>query len=258
MYKLLLALSILLICSCNRGNGQQTSENKYVQGEVQNETPATFKYGENGLQLFISKNLVIPHDAMHYGINGSVDVEFMIDENGKVVSVRALKENFDVPDEVVLPQEVVKSLKGIFAIEAERVIWLTDTLWTPATKLDRIIPSSQVISFNFQSKQYADNLDRIGKGEPVEFGIFTQGYVDPTPVNHYQIGVRLMLDGFFGEAGKHLSYSLLLNPNQTDAWFNLALCYKKLNLLQEACDAWQKAADLGDQEAQQLIEQNCQ
>ena len=249
---------VLMLFSCNQGNSQQTkSENNAVQGEDIAEDQATFKYGESALQQFIIKTLVIPFSAMRYGVNGKVDVEFMIDETGKVASVRTLKSNYTLSKGLNSEEVEDINFKQQFAMEAERVIWLTDTLWNPAQKFEKSIASSQVITFDFKSKQFAENNDRFEKNQPLEFGIFTAGYIDPSAQNHYQLGVKLLLDGIFDEAGKHLSHSLQLKPNNRDAWFNLALCYRKLGKQQEACEAWQRAAELGDNEAVQILSQYC-
>lgn len=247
-----------MLFSCNQGNSQQTkSENKAVQGQDIAEDQATFKYGESGLQQFIIKTLIIPFSAMRYGVNGKVDVEFMIDETGKIASVRTLQSIYTLSTGLEAEKMEDINFKQQFAMEAERVIWLTDTLWYPAQKFEKPVASSQVITFDFASKQFAENNDRFEKGEPIEIGLFTSGYRDPSAQNHYQLGVKLLMDGIFDEAGKHLSHSLQLNPENKDAWFNLALCYRKLDKQQEACEAWQRAAELGDNEAVQILSQYC-
>ncbi len=253
-----LVLFVLFI-SCNQGNSQQpTTVNNAVQGEDNEETSAQFKYGEEALQQLIINKLVIPYAAMHYGVNGNIDVEFMIDETGKVASVRTVKSDVEFSDGLN-PEEIISiNFKQLFALEAERMIWITDTLWNPAVRYNQPTASSQVISFQFASKQFAENNDRVGKNQELELGLFTAGYRDPSAENHYQLGVRLMLDGFFTDAGKHFSYALQLNPQNADAWFNLALCYRKLDKRAEACEAWQKAAELGDTEAAEILGNFCQ
>ena len=49
-----------------------------------------------------------------------------------------------------------------------------------------------------------------------------------------------------------------INPNDSDAFFNRASVKKNVGDMKGACEDWRKAADLGDEEANKLIQENCQ
>jgi TonB family protein len=48
------------------------------------ETPASFNGGQSALETFINNNIVYPDDAINNEVEGTVYVQFAIDENGKV------------------------------------------------------------------------------------------------------------------------------------------------------------------------------
>jgi TonB family protein len=48
------------------------------------ETPASFNGGQSALETFINNNIIYPDDAINNEVEGTVYVQFSIDENGKV------------------------------------------------------------------------------------------------------------------------------------------------------------------------------
>ncbi len=256
--------AVLLASSCNSANQDNTSSHVIVQGNVQGEPEALFKHGMDGFYQFVRKNLSIPPLAKYYGVNAEVDMAIQIDPTGKVSNVKVIEERIDAPVEFGIDEPVIRSLQGVFAIEAERILWLTDTLWIAPTQDGKPVTSTQVLSFTFTTLQYVHNQDQVKNGEPLSFGsIENPNSGTPIPNNQrfnnnlYQMGTKLMISGNLKTAGRFFSYCVQINPEQVDAWFNLALCYKKTGLLKEACEAWAQAANLGDIEAKKLLVQFC-
>jgi periplasmic protein TonB len=54
---------------------------------------ASFPGGTNGLQDFFDRNLEYPADATNEGVEGTVRVTFIVDENGKIISPQVGGEN---------------------------------------------------------------------------------------------------------------------------------------------------------------------
>ena len=48
-----------------------------------------------------------------------------------------------------------------------------------------------------------------------------------------------------------------INPKDTDAFFNRANVKKDIGDMKGACEDWRKAEELGDNEAEKLLEEYC-
>ena len=80
----------------------------------------------------------------------------------------------------------------------------------------------------------------------------------------------LYIDGYFNRSSAKLKKGdftgaiddytkvIQINPNDSDAFFNRAYVKNKVGDIKGACEDWKKAADLGDEEAEKLIKENCE
>lgn len=84
---------------------------------------ASFPGGDEGLQRFLGENLVFPPMAMENDIEGTVNVVFVVDKNGRVKDIAILggKKGFGLEE------------------EAMRVIKMTSGKWKPAKQRDNAV-----------------------------------------------------------------------------------------------------------------------
>jgi TonB family protein len=101
---------------------------------------------EKGLDKFrekISENLTYPDEASSIGVEGTVFVKFVVDENGEIRNLTTA-ENIESPYE----QEVAMLEEA--AIEA---VEETDMDWTPAVSSGRLVESYVVVPITFDFRK---------------------------------------------------------------------------------------------------------
>ncbi len=249
----------ILFSSCG-GSQENTPKKSKNQVDVvpKPNAVATFKHGEHGFDYFVKKNLVIPKLARFYGVNGTADVEVTVDTAGNVISVRGLRESMDLTSGLDTSlMDFERNLMGQFALEAERLLWLTSGYWHPALLDSTPQVNSQVLSFEFNTRQFVENQNAIQEGNLPQYGKFDTLQIEPTAANFYKTGTMLLTKGYYTDAVKFLTASTRANGSMPDAWFNLGLARSKLNQQQQACDAFTRAAKLGDEEAKELAKDHC-
>ena len=64
--------------------------------------------------------------------------------------------------------------------------------------------------------------------------------------------------GDFAGAIYDYSQVIKIKPKDSDALFNLANIKKEIGDMNGACEDWRKAVDLGDEEAENLLKENCE
>ena len=65
-------------------------------------------------------------------------------------------------------------------------------------------------------------------------------------------------NGDFAGAIDDYTKVIQINPNDLDAFFNPAYVKNKVVDFKGACEDWKKAADLGNEEAEKLMIENCE
>ena len=75
---------------------------------------------------------------------------------------------------------------------------------------------------------------------------------------YFNRGIAKFKKGDFDGAIQDYSQVLKINPKDSDALFNRANVKKEVGDIISACEDWKKAAALGDEEAEKLLEENCQ
>jgi tetratricopeptide (TPR) repeat protein len=263
MTRILLVFTIgfaALLSGCG-DNAQEAPKKSKTQVDIapKPNAVAEFKHGEHGFEYFVKKNMVIPKLARFYGVNGTADVEVTVDTAGNVISVRGLRESMDFSgglDTSLMDFE--RNLMGQFALEAERLLWMTSGYWQPALTDSTPRVSSQVLSFEFNTRQFEENLRASQAGNLPQYGKYDTLQADPTAVNFYKTGTMLLTKGYYTDAVKFLTASTRANGIMADAWFNLGLARTKLKQNAQACDAFTRAAKLGDEEAKELAKDLCE
>jgi len=101
------------------------------------------KVGLNEFREKISENLTYPDEASSIGVEGTVFVKFVVDENGEIRNLTTA-ENIESPytQEVAMLEEA--------ALEA---VEETDVNWTPAVSNGRLVESYVVVPVTFDFKK---------------------------------------------------------------------------------------------------------
>ena len=95
---------------------------------------ASFRGGDEGLQRFIAENITYPPMALENDMQGTVNVMFVVDKQGRVKDIAILggKKGFGLED------------------EAMRVIKMTSGRWSPAKQRDKAVNMRFRIPVKFQ------------------------------------------------------------------------------------------------------------
>ncbi|MEN8696156.1 MAG: energy transducer TonB, partial [Bacteroidia bacterium] len=95
---------------------------------------AAFPGGDEGLQRFIAENITYPPMALENDMQGTVNVMFVVDKQGRVKNIAILggKKGFGLED------------------EAMRVIKMTSGRWSPAKQRDKAVNMRFRIPVKFQ------------------------------------------------------------------------------------------------------------
>ena len=64
--------------------------------------------------------------------------------------------------------------------------------------------------------------------------------------------------GDFDGAIEDYTQVIKISPKDSDAFFNRANVKKEIGDIKSACEDWKKAANLGDEEAENLLKENCE
>ena len=64
--------------------------------------------------------------------------------------------------------------------------------------------------------------------------------------------------GDFGGAIEDYTQVIKINPKDSDAFFNRANIKKEIGDMRGACEDWKKGAELGDEDAVQLVQEHCE
>jgi len=97
------------------------------------ETSPEYKGGENALMKFLEKNLIYPNDAKEKGIEGTVYVEFIVNEDGTIEDVM-----------------VIRSVSNSLDAEAIRLIKLTSGKWKSGEQNGKLIKASMIVPVKFK------------------------------------------------------------------------------------------------------------
>jgi TonB family protein len=111
-------------------SGEVKPEDKIFDVVEQN---AQFEGGDEAVYKWIFQNLKYPQEAAKNGIQGRVIIQFVIEKDGTISEVKALR-----------------NPNKLLAEEAERIVRLTSGKWTPAKEKGEIVRSRFNIPINFR------------------------------------------------------------------------------------------------------------
>ncbi len=94
---------------------------------------ASFPNGTNGLQNYFDKNLEYPADASNEGVEGTVKVTFIVDENGRLIAPQVSGENLGYG----LEEEALRVIKRMPA-------------WSPAKVKGKNVKTRITLPIRFQ------------------------------------------------------------------------------------------------------------
>lgn len=97
------------------------------------EKMAEFEGGFEAMYAWIGQNLKYPQEAEKNGIQGRVTIQFVIEKDGTISEVKALR-----------------NPNKLLAEEAERIVRLTAGKWTPAKEKGEIVRSHFRLPINFR------------------------------------------------------------------------------------------------------------
>ena len=97
------------------------------------ETMPVYIGGEKALMEFLHSHLIYPKEAADKGIEGTVYIEFVVNEDGTIEKVSVVRSLFKVLDE-----------------EALRVIKLSSGNWTPGKQKGKMVKASMIIPVRFK------------------------------------------------------------------------------------------------------------
>ena len=182
-----------------------------------------YEKGMDSLFRFIAMNIRYPEEARNKGLDGTVYVSFIVDTLGKILNAKVLKD-----------------IGGGCGEEAKRVLLLTTGKWNPGMN-------------KTQKVNVLMNL-------PVSFRIMeSKSTNEPGPISyhHFIMGKTAYDAGDFRLAFREFDTSAKLNSKNADTYYYRGLTEKKLDRMQDACDDWKKAFELGNNEVDSLITMYC-
>lgn len=233
----------------------------YAQEEQSNYAlDAEFVYGPAELDSFVRDNFVRPRYCLEKGIGFDIWMQFTVDSISGISFVRVM----DIKPQVKsISEELEKRLDTklipYLKTEARRVIKATAGLWIPRELEGK--PTWQVIDYRIEIKtpEYYSKWEHYRRHG-------SMATVNHTPLDtpsdnakkYYNLGVKKMNQKKHYIAIKYFKKSLSMGNVTKDVYYNLGVAQYLYGLKQDACKSWNKAFDLGDTEAKELIEENCE
>lgn len=187
------------------------------------EEPPMFPGGEDKLMEYLGRNIKYPVKARDNGISGRVYITFVVDSSGSIKDVK-----------------ILKGIEGLNE-EALRVVNMMPK-WTPGKQNGRNVMVQYNLPIVFSLSE--------GKSTP-------QLIANMNATIKYNNGNEFMKTDDFTKAIMSYTDAILYNTRYVDAYFNRAVCFKKLGFETAACKDWNRALQLGDQESGDLVSKNC-
>lgn len=137
MMRKTLVLLTILFSVLNASLAQEPITSKLAPNSIPNTTPAQFVGGENNFYKYLSDNIKYPPILIKIKLEGSLDLKFTVDKQGKIKDVEITR-GFD-PD---ADDEVLRVIQSM-------------TTWTPAKKNDEAVDYTHHLTVTFT---ITDNL----------------------------------------------------------------------------------------------------
>jgi len=179
--------------------------------------------GKNAMNEYLSKNVIYPARAKLSGIDGKVIVNFTVGKMGKLRNIR-----------------IVREAHPYLNKEALRVVNAMPT-WIPGKQ------DGEAISVSY-------NLPIDFKFQDLNEGIFGP---NPRSITSYNKATKFFVKQEFKKAIKFYTDAISWYPEYTKAYLNRAISYARMRDIDNACKDWKMAADLGNKDVQNNIDNYC-
>lgn len=141
MKKIIMAISLLLICFQSFGQNDPSKKEEVFESFDRSNLCVFKDGGEEGLIKFIAKNTKYPKIAIENGIQGIINLVFVVDTVGNISEIKV----------------VGKELGFGLEEEAIRVIKMTSGKWTPGKQRGVAVPVRYHIPYKFNIKETPKN-----------------------------------------------------------------------------------------------------
>lgn len=225
---------------------------------------AEFVYGEAELDSFITDNFVRPDYCVEKGIDFNIWVQFTVDSLSRIsfVKVTDIQTTHNKWSDS-FKEYIQKNLKPQLKAEAIRVIKATAGFWIPKEVEGKSTWQIVDCKIEIRTPEYSAeraSMKRAGYANVIRSGWNTYIPLDTpsdNPTKYYNLGVKKMAQKKHYIAIKYFKQSLSIGNKTKDVYYNLGVSQYLYGLNKDACKSWGKAVELGDTDAQGLIEKNC-
>ncbi len=222
MKKIIFLLFILVLPLLMYSQDSTMSQKIFQLAEVMPKFPG----GEAEMFSFIGKNIRYPNDAKENGISGTVYLTFVIDTTGNVDAIRVLR------GVQILNEEAVRVVKSI-------------PKWTPGMQNGKKVIVQLVLPIKFNIENYEVGVSVSVPIEKSKRDIF------------FNMGNEYVNSGYFEKAIESFTNAINEDKKDMDSYFNRAVCFKKLELMNAACVDLHITKKLGDRGAANILKENC-
>ncbi|MCB0429883.1 MAG: TonB family protein [Flavobacteriales bacterium] len=169
------------------------------------------------MQEFLVKHITYPADAMEMGITGTVIVSFIVERDGSLSDI-----------------QIMKQVDSLLADEAIRVVKEMPK-WEPGIQRGKLVRTKFMLPLRFALDDDA-----------------------PTPPEQIvNMGMKLVEEGEHDRAILYFNEAINRQPDLAQAHYELGHAYQLKGETEKACEAFAKAAELGDADARKKTEDLC-
>lgn len=249
MKKIFFLIAICFVFSIN------TRAQNFAQDSL-----AEFVYGIHELDSFVLDNFVRPDECLKHGIEYNIDLSFIVDTLGDVVDVNNIYIEPTSKKGSKTFLEKIDSLKPYVEREIVRVLKSTSGFWFPSKideKKEKQLYNYKILlrtpEFYTQGGNFRNTgMDGVNAPYYIPFDV---PYTNP--IKYYNLGVKKLTQKKYFIAIKYFQQSIALGNQSVDVYYNLGSALLLNNQKTEACEAWEKALELGDDEVKELIRKHC-
>lgn len=240
--------------------------NNLTFSQSTDEKPPYFVYSNDEFKSYIKDNQVRPETAILYGINANVTVRFHLYPDKTIDSISVVNYDRIYINSDNLREKSLKKVDEQYKEEAIRLIKFSEGLWNPLEKSGILYNSIITIVINFVTEANVKANNNIAKIEYIgmsshslksNFHSSKKDIPYTSSDKYYNLGVQKISEKKYILAEKYLLETIKLNSNDVDAWFNLGQVYYKLQQEKDFCNCMKKASELGDKEAKEVFDKNC-
>jgi len=222
-----------------------------------------FLYTKAELDSFLLCNSIIPIEDESIGMSVHVYTSFFVDTLSNLLDINV--SNVDIKTTAMFVQKYsMDSVKVYYAKESKRLISLTKDLWVvnktnSKNRLNIIIP---FISESYEQKRKdALKPSSYDYGKLIKYDLYNKNVRGAKKgyriINYYDLGVKKMNQNKLLLAKKYFEQAIQIKADDIDAYYNMGICYLKLNDNPHACKCWEMGQKLGDTGVLDLINKYC-